>query len=96
MIELQPDEKPPVEPKLVFLASLFPGAGHVVLGLAPRGLRFLFFMVVLGWVSMKLMPPTSSFFGSHAGGILIYGFSIIDSYKIARVRFEKWKFSQKA
>jgi len=88
-------EKPPVEPKLVLLASLFPGAGHVVLGLAPRGLRFLFFMIVLGWVSMKLMPATASFFGKNAGGILIYGFSVIDAYKIARVRYEKWKFTQK-
>lgn len=86
----------PTDPRLVLLASLFPGAGHVVLGMAPRGLRFLFFMVVLGWVTLNVMPDTASFFGKNSGGILIYGFSIIDAYKIARIRFATWKYAEKA
>jgi hypothetical protein len=73
-------------PKLVLLASLIPGAGHVMLGQAQRGLTFIFFTVVLGWVSVRLMPETASFFSRHAGGIFIYGLSILDAYRIARLR----------
>jgi hypothetical protein len=77
----------PRNPRLVLLASLVPGAGHVLLGLAQRGLMFLFFTIVLGWVSFHLMPSTASFFARHVGGILIYGFSILDAYKIAKLRW---------
>ena len=48
-----------------------------------RGLMFLFFTIVLGWVSLRLMPETASFFARHVGGIFIYGISVIDAYKIA-------------
>jgi hypothetical protein len=40
------------------------------------------------------MPPGSSFVGRFIGGIFIYGLSVIDAYKGARVRWEKWKFAQ--
>lgn len=69
---------------LVALASLVPGAGHVWLGQAQRGLMFLFFMIILGWISTKLMPDTASFIGRHIGGIFIWGMSIIDAYRINR------------
>ena len=82
----------PVNPYLVLAASLvFPGAGHVILGQAQRGLMFLFFTVILGWVSIRLMPETASFFGRHAGGVLIYGISVLDAYKVARIRYENWR-----
>ncbi len=82
----------PVNPYLVLAASLvFPGAGHVILGQAQRGLMFLFFTLVLGWVSLRLMPESASFFARHAGGIFIYGISVLDAYKIARVASEQWK-----
>lgn len=76
----------PLNPKLVLAASIIPAAGHVMLGLAHRGLIFLFFMIVLGWLSLRLMPEHASFFGHHIGGLFVYGFSILDAYKIARVR----------
>ena len=41
----------PRNPYLVLAAAIVPGAGHVLLGLAQRGLMFIFFMVILGWVS---------------------------------------------
>ncbi len=94
----QPDTPPPkkpVNPHLVLLMSLIPGAGHVAVGMAMRGLQFLFFMIILGWVSHKIMPLESSFFGRNIGGILIYGLSVIDAYKIARIKAEVWRHASK-
>lgn len=84
----------PTSPYLVLAtAILLPGAGHVLQGLARRGLMFLFFTLILGWVSLRLMPDTASFLGRHIGGIFIYGMSIIDAYRIARIRYETWRRS---
>jgi hypothetical protein len=84
----------PVNPYLVLGAAiLLPASGHVMLGLAARGLQFLFFMVILGWVTTKFAPPGASFVGRHAGGLLIYALSVLDAYKLARVRFVKWRFA---
>jgi hypothetical protein len=86
----------PRNPYLVLAASLvLPGSGHVLLGLAPRGLMFLFFIILLGWASAHLMPDTASFFVRHIGGIFVYGLSVIDAYKIARIRRETNKYTGK-
>lgn len=85
------NQKAPPSPYLVLVASILPGVGHVLQGQAMRGLQFLFFTVILGWVSVKVMPDTASFFGRHVGGIFIYGLSIIDAYRIARIRTEVWR-----
>ena len=82
----------PINPYKVLAASLIPGAGHVFLGQAQRGLTFIFFTVILGWVSYRLMPETSSFIGRHIGGVFIYGISILDAYKTARTR---WALAQR-
>lgn len=76
----------PLNPYKVLAASIIPGAGHVWLGLPQRGLVFIFFMVVLGWVSTKFMPETASFIGRHIGGVFIYGMSILDAYRTAKIR----------
>lgn len=74
-------------PYLILLAALIvPGAGHVLLGKAQRGLTFLFFTVILGWASFKVMPEHFSFFSRHIGGVFIYGISVLDAYKTARIR----------
>jgi hypothetical protein len=83
-------ETRPANPYLVLAASAFPGCGHVMLGLASRGLQFIFFMVILAWVTTKFAPDHASFIGRHAGGVLIYALSILDSYRIARIRFARW------
>ena len=44
----------PKHPLLVFAVSLIPGAGHVLLGQAQRGLMFIFFMTILGWISTEI------------------------------------------
>jgi hypothetical protein len=77
----------PRNPYLILLASAVPGAGHVFLGLPQRGLMFIFFTVILGWVSLRVVPLDKSFFTRHVGGIFIYGMSIIDAYRIARLRY---------
>ena len=69
-------------PLLLLAASIIPSAGHVWLGQAQRGLMFLFFMVVLGWISTKIMPDTASFVGRHIGGVFIWGMSVIDAWRI--------------
>ncbi len=82
----------PANPYLVLAASIFPACGHVMLGLAGRGLQFLFFMVILAWVTTKFAPADASFVGRHAGGVLIYALSIVDAYRIARIRYARWRF----
>ncbi len=89
------DNKPPTNPYLILLAAiLLPGSGHVLLGLAQRGLQFLFFMIVLGWLTTKFAPPEASFVGRHAAGVLIYAVSIFDAYKLARIRYATWTFAR--
>ena len=66
----------------IFAAALIPGAGHVLLRQPQRGLMFIFFMIIFGWISFKLMPENASFIGRHIGGVFIWGMSIIDAYKI--------------
>jgi hypothetical protein len=86
----------PVNPYLVLAAAIaVPGAGHVIQGKPQRGLMFLFFTIVLGWVSLRLMPETASLFARHVGGIFIYGISVIDAYKLARVNWEIWKYRER-
>ena len=81
----------PVNPYLVLGAAIvLPASGHVMLGVPARGLQFLFFMVILGWITMKLAPADAGFIGRHAGGFLIYALSILDAYRIARIRHALW------
>ena len=85
----------PVNPYVVLAAALLlPGAGHVLQGKPQRGLMFLFFTIILGWVSLRIMPETASFFSRHVGGIFIYGISVIDAYKSARISWETWRFAE--
>jgi hypothetical protein len=34
------------------------------------------------------MPVDKSFFTRHAGGIFLWGISVLDAYKIARIEYE--------
>ncbi len=89
MAQQPPVNGKPRHPYAILAASLLlPGLGHVLMGKAQRGLTFLFFTVILGWVSLRLMPETASFFSRHVGGIFIYGLSVIDAYKAARIDWE--------
>lgn len=85
------NDRPPNPYTVLAAALVLPGAGHVLQGKPQRGLIFLFFTIILGWVSLRLMPPEASFFTRHVGGIFIYGISVIDAYKSARVTWEVWR-----
>jgi hypothetical protein len=85
----------PRNPYLVLAAAIFlPGSGHALLGLAQRGLMFLFFIIILGWASRNTMPEHFTLIGRHIGGIFVYGISVLDAYKIARIRFVEWTHAQ--
>jgi hypothetical protein len=79
----------PLSPYLVLATSvLLPGSGHVLNGAPQRGLIFLFFIILLGWVSVNIMPADASFIGRYVGGVFVYGLSVLDAYKQARIKFE--------
>lgn len=87
----------PLNPLLVLGAAIvLPASGHVLLRLPIRGLRFLFFMVILGWVTTRLAPLQASVIGHLAGGLLIYALSILDAYKIAKIRHATWLHAGRA
>jgi hypothetical protein len=86
----------PFSPYVVLAAAtLLPGSGHVLNRMPQRGLVFLFFIIVLGWATSKVAPAQASFIGQYAGGVLIYGFSVLDAYKQARINWEVWRFQQR-
>ena len=74
---------------ILALAIVLPGSGHVFSGVAARGLQFLFFMIVIGWATSKIAPEQATFIGRYAGGFFIYALSILDAYKIARIRYAR-------
>ena len=78
----------PVNPYVVlFLAILLPGAGHVAIGEARRGLAFALFVLLFSFLTYMTTTPEQSFIGRHAGGLFIWALSIPDAYRRARVRF---------
>jgi hypothetical protein len=84
----------PMHPYAILaLAIVLPGSGHVFSGVPARGLQFLFFMIIIGWATSKIAPENASFIGRYAGGVLIYALSILDAYKIARIKWEKWRYA---
>jgi hypothetical protein len=80
----------PLHPYVILaVAVVLPGMGHVLARVPGRGLTFAFFMLLLGWVSFHLTTPEHSVLGRYAGGFLIYAISILDAYKLARLRWER-------
>ena len=86
------DDRPTHPWTVLAAAVLLPGTGQVLNGSPQRGLVFLFFMVMLGRVSLNLMPSHASFIGRNIGGVFIYGISVIDAYRHARIQYEQWRF----
>ena len=84
----------PLPPLLVLAAALvLPGSGQVINRAPLRGLMFLFFMLLLGGFTLKTAAPDVSIVGKLAGGLFVYAMSVFDAYKMARVRYELWRFS---
>jgi hypothetical protein len=80
----------PVNPYLVLaLAIVLPGAGHVVVRDAPRGLAFAFFVVLFSVISYMTTTSDQTFIGRHAGGLFVWALSIPDAYRRARLLVTK-------
>lgn len=78
----------PVNPYIVLLLSIIlPGAGHVAIGEARRGLAFASFVLLFAFLTYMTTTPEQSFIGRHAGGLFVWALSIPDAYRRARVRF---------
>lgn len=78
----------PVNPYVVLLLSIIlPGAGHVAIGEARRGLAFALFVLLFSFLTYMTTTPEQSFIGRHAGGLFIWALSIPDAYRRARIRF---------
>lgn len=76
-----------MNPYLVLVLAIFlPGAGHVAVGEARRGLAFALFVVLFAMLSYVTTTPEHSFIGRHAGGLFIWALSIPDAYRRARLR----------
>jgi len=87
----------PLHPYLVLLiAAAAPGSGHWAVGVIQRGVMFAWFMIVLGWISWRLTGPEISPIGRLAGGLLVYGISILDAYRIARFRWARYRADRNA
>jgi hypothetical protein len=77
----------PMNPHLVLLlAIILPGAGHVAIGEARRGLAFVLFAVLFSVLTYMTTTPERSFIGRHAGGLFVWALSIPDAYRRARIR----------
>jgi hypothetical protein len=90
----QPESKPrpPLNPHLVLLvAILLPGFGHVLNGQPRRGLIMQLFMIVLAFVTWQLAPASASFIGKLSGGLFVYALSIPEAYRVARMRWERYR-----
>ena len=82
----------PWNPYLVLvIAILLPGVGHVVSRQPMRGLIFVFFIMLLGAFTLKTAAPDVSMIGKYAGGLFVWAVSIMDAYKVARVRHAVWQ-----
>ncbi len=81
--------KAPLRPWLVVLVGvLLPGMGQVLNNMPARAVVFVFFMLSLGVASYHLTTPAHTFVGRHAGGFLIYFISLVDAYRLARLRWD--------
>lgn len=65
------------------LAAVLPGVGHVAIGRPFRGLMFVFYILLLGIITVHIADPSRSFLGRYAGGIFVYAISIMDAYRLA-------------
>lgn len=90
-------EPRPANPYLVLASAIvLPGSGQVWNGFPYRGLIFLFFMLLLGGLTLITARPEVSIIGKLAGGIFVYAIAIYDAYKVARVRRAVWEHRARA
>jgi hypothetical protein len=69
------------------LAVALPGAGHIAVREAQRGLVFACFVVLFSVITYMTTTPEQSFIGRHAGGLFVWALSIPDAYRRGRLNF---------
>ena len=89
---VEPALRRPRHPLLVLLTAIvLPGFGHTLSGFPLRGLTLQMFMVVLGLITWHLTTPQHSLIGRLAGGLFIYAVSIMDAYRLAKLRWDAFQ-----
>lgn len=84
--------KSPLNPYLVLaIGFILPGVGQVLNRQPIRGLIFLFFMLLLGALTLKTAGADVSIVGKLAGGLFVWAMSLLDAYKVARIRRSVWQ-----
>ncbi len=79
--------RPVPDPRAVLAAAiLLPGSGHVWSGRPLRGLGFVFFILLLGAATIATAPERASAVGRLSGGLFVWALSVLDAYRIAKVR----------
>jgi hypothetical protein len=64
---------------LIVLASLVvPGSGHVLMGKSLRGLLFVFWMAIMGYLTWQLTTPAISLIGRLSGGLAVWAISVLE------------------
>ncbi|QIJ73261.1 hypothetical protein GU700_00720 [Methylobacterium sp. NI91] len=67
--------------RVLLVAALLPGMGHVWTERAARGLGFALFALLGGWLTARFAAPDASLIGRHAGGFFVWALSIPDAYR---------------
>jgi len=87
-----PARRKPYPVWLVTVAAfVLPGSGQMLNGDAIRGITMQFFMLFLAFITYQVTAPNISFIGRIAGGLLVYVFSVLDAYNVARKRARAWE-----
>lgn len=89
-----PERRPPHPWLVLVVAVVLPGCGQVMNRQPQRGLVFLFFMLLLGTLTLLTADPGVSLAGKLAGGLFVYAMAIFDAYRTARLRWEIWRRDQ--
>jgi hypothetical protein len=75
----------------MLIAIVAPGSGQWAAGSVQRGVVFVWFMMIFGWIGWHLAGPEIGPVGRLAGGIFIYAISIMDAYRMARFRWARYR-----
>ncbi|MFZ5711142.1 MAG: hypothetical protein ACOY4T_15925 [Pseudomonadota bacterium] len=81
---------PPPPLLVAAVAVVLPGVGQVLNRQPFRGLGFVFFTLLLGAITLKTASPDVSVVGRFAGGIFVWAMSVLDAYRVARIRQALW------
>jgi hypothetical protein len=52
------------------------------------------FMIALAFVTWQLAPPSASLVGKLSGGVFVYALSLLEAYRVARLRWVAFHTTQ--